>query len=295
MVQQNVLKLLSLNQVTGREYIPRQPESFSIPRIIHQTYRSWDALPQNIRDSIEELRARNAGWEYRFYDDADVAHFIRDAYGAAVLARFERIDPRYGAARADLFRYLLAYRVGGVYLDIKSTAHLPLDEILQPNDRLVLAQWPQGGRFKGAGIHDWDLAGKIQGGEIQQWHIICAPGHPYIYAVIQAVMRNIDCYIPHMHGGGRNAVLRLTGPIAYTLAMLPLMPSNLHRLVAGHDDLGLDYSVYRENSDHKTLFATHYADLTYPIVRASGFRRLLSEIYRIFDALRRLTNAKNRI
>lgn len=286
MAQQLSLKLLSLNQVASHEYIPREPEHASIPRIIHQTYRSWSALPQNIKDSIEELRDRNANWEYRFYDDAAVMQFIRDAYGPAVLARFERIDSRYGAARADLFRYLLAYRVGGVYLDIKSTARRPLDEVIHPTDRLILAQWPQGGRFKGAGIHDWDFAGKIQGGELQQWHIICAPGHPYIYAVIQAVMRNIDSYIPHMHGSGRNAVLRLTGPIAYTLAMLPLMQSNLHRLVADHDELGLDYSVYQENSDHKTLFGAHYTELTHPIVRATVVRRFLSELYKLFVAFR---------
>ena len=287
MKMRDALKFLMLNQTTTHEYIPRIQESPSVPRIIHQTYKSWDALPHSIRDSIAELRDRNAGWEYRFYDDAAMVQFIREAYGPTVFAHFERIDTRYGAARADLFRYLLAYRVGGVYLDIKSTARRPLNEVLHPSDRLVLAQWPRTGRFEGAGIHDWDFAGKIQGGEFQQWHVICAPGHPYMYAVVQAVLRNIECYIPRMHGSGRNAVLRLTGPIAYTLAMLPLMQSNLHRLVAEHGDLGLEYSVFQENIDHKRLFSTHYTDLADPVVHANLFRRSLSDLYRIFDALRR--------
>jgi hypothetical protein len=281
------LRFLFLNQPTTRCYIARQAEGASIPRIIHQTYRSQDALPPSIRESIAELRERNPGWDYRFYDDDAMTGFIREAYGPGVLAYFDRIDPRYGAARADLFRYLLMYRVGGIYLDIKSTVRRSLDEILLPDDRLILAHWPRNSRFRDSGRHDWDFGDRIPGGELQQWHVMCVAGHPYLYAVIQAVMRNIECYIPRMHGSGRTAVLRLSGPIAYTLAMLPLLPLNHHRLVAGHEQLGLDYSVYPENTDHKRLFQTHYADLTAPIVRPTPFRRGLSVLYGAFDAFRR--------
>ena len=282
------MRFLFLNQPTERAYVPRQPEGTTIPRIIHQTHRSWDALPADIRDSIAAFRARNPGWEYRFYDDEAVTRFIRASYGPDVLSYFERIDPCYGAARADLFRYLLMYRVGGVYLDIKSTIRPPIDEIIRPDDRLILAQWSQTERFVDSGRHDWDLGGRIEGGELQQWHVICAPGHPYLQAVIHTVMRNIDCYIPGMHGSGRAAVLRVTGPIAYTLAMASLLASKQHRLVAGHEEIGLEYSVFPDNADHKRLFAgAHYSELTVPVVRANRFRRVLAVLYRMFDALRR--------
>jgi hypothetical protein len=281
------MRFLFLNQPTRRRYIREQAEGTSIPRIIHQTHRSLEAIPSDIRTGIERLRSANPGWEYRFYGDDDVARFIWEEYGPAVLAYFARIDKRYGAARADLFRYLLMYRVGGVYLDIKSTARRPLDEIIRSDDRLVLSQWPRTSRFEGAGRHNWEFAGKIDGGEFQQWHVICRPGHPYLYSVIQAVMRNIDCYIPRMHGSGRNGVLRLTGPIAYTLALLPHLRSHGYRLATGHDDLGLDYSIYPGNADHKRVFGTHYEELTVPIVRASPFRRCLSALYAVFDTLRR--------
>lgn len=281
------LDFLFLNRTSTRRYIPAQAEGRSIPRIVHQTYRAWDALAPEIQDAIAGLRARNSGWDYRFYDDAAMVEFVRSVYGPAVLARLLRIDPRYGAARADLFRYLLLYHYGGVYLDIKSTALRPLDEIVRPEDRMILAQWRHDGRFEGAGIHDWDFADRIDGGEFQQWHVICSPGHPYLYAVIQAVMRNIDCYIPGMHGSGRNAVLRVTGPIAYTLAILPLLPAGLHRLVKGHEALGLAYSVFPGNADHKRLFGTHYSDLTAPVVRAGAVRSMLAAAYGVLAPLRR--------
>ena len=50
------------------------------------------------------------------------SNYIRREYGESILSCYLRIDPVYGAARADLFRYLLLYRTGGVYLDIKSAA-----------------------------------------------------------------------------------------------------------------------------------------------------------------------------
>jgi hypothetical protein len=283
----NALGFLFLNRPTTREYIPRQAESAPIPRIIHQTYQSWDALPQAVRENIVAMRARNPGWSYCFYDDAAMARFIRDEYGPVIFSYFERIDPLYGAARADLFRYLVAYRIGGVYLDIKSSVRRPLDEILQPNDQLILAQWSAGGRFEGAGTHDWDFAGLLEGGEFQQWHVICTPGHPYLYAVIQAVLRNIDCYIPHMHGCGRNAVLRLSGPIAYSLAIVPLLPRNRHRLVRSHEDMALEYSLFDGNVEHKKMFDSHYTKLTAPIVHANPWRRFLSALYLLFDTIRR--------
>ncbi|MBP0495848.1 glycosyltransferase family 32 protein [Pararoseomonas indoligenes] len=233
------------------------------------------------------MRARNVGWDYRFYDDAAVSQFIRDAYGSNILARFERIDPRYGAARADVFRYLLAYHTGGVYLDIKSTASRPLDELLLPNDRLILAQWPEDAAFDGWGSHDWDFAGRIKGGEFQQWHVICAPGHPYMHAVINAVLRNIDCYIPQMHGCGVNAVLRLTGPIAYTIAMLPLLNAGLHRTAQQHRDLGLDYSMLPANADHKKILVSHYSKLSQPIVHPYFAQKVLGRLYTLYDGLRK--------
>src|ERR1700761_9643839 len=90
-----------------------------IPRIIHQTFRSRDLNPE-ILASVSEMKAANPGWDYRFYDDSDVRDYIASNYGSDFVDYLEALNPRYGAARADLFRYLLMYRDGGVYLDIKS-------------------------------------------------------------------------------------------------------------------------------------------------------------------------------
>jgi hypothetical protein len=53
---------------------------------------------------VDELRIGNPGWQYRFDDDAAIESFILTEYGEKILALYRRIDPLYGAARADLFR-----------------------------------------------------------------------------------------------------------------------------------------------------------------------------------------------
>lgn len=139
----------------------------SIPKILHQTFPCKE-LPEVIKKNVDELRAINPDWEYRFYDDSDIVDFIRINYGSGMLDYFNRINPLYGAAKADLFRYLLVYKYGGVYLDIKSSTKKPLNDVLDVNDLYVLANWGHDISF----IHD-ELKG-TQYGELQQWHIASA-------------------------------------------------------------------------------------------------------------------------
>jgi hypothetical protein len=58
--------------------------------------------------------------------------------------------------------------------------------------------------------------------ELQQWHIIASPKHPYLQAVIEQVKFNLDHYDPFRLDIGGLSVLRATGPIAYSLTLSPL-------------------------------------------------------------------------
>lgn len=242
-----------------------------VPRVIHQTYPTLD-LPEDLAANVAQMQALNPGWQHELYDDAAIHRFIAAEYGEAVLATYDRLDPVYGAARADLFRYLLLYRHGGVYLDIKSAALEPLDRVLRDDDRYILSQWQQKGERAAWGDHA-ELAG-VPGGEYQQWHIIAAPGHPFLRAVIQAVLANIEAYRPWRDGVAQGAVLRVTGPIAYTRAIYPIREAWPHRLVQGEASLGLRYSFVADYAHHR-LFRKHYTQVETPLVRRAGLARRL--------------------
>jgi inositol phosphorylceramide mannosyltransferase catalytic subunit len=248
--------------------IPTFDPGSQIPRVIHQIYFSKNPLPIVLAENIQAIKAMNPGWEHRLYDDQAINTFIVEHYRPEILDLFYKINPHYGAARADLFRYLLMYKCGGVYLDIKSTTVEPLDSAIRPDDRFILSLWRNspGEPHAGWGVHKEFGANRKR--EFQQWHIIAAPGHPFLKAVIERVLTNIQNYRSWVHGVGNKGVWRTTGPIAYMLAIEPLMKSNIYRMVANETDLSLRYNLY---DDHSNLFGTYYGLLSDPIVSMDGW------------------------
>jgi len=168
---------------------------------------------------------------------------------------------------ADLFRYIVIYNEGGIYLDVKSTAKQPLSSTIDPEVRYVISQWPNklGQRFPGYGLHP-ELA-NVPGGEFQQWNIIAEPGHVFLKAVIKQVLHNIRTYTPGQFGTDAYGVLRVSGPIVYTKAIYPLLDHYPHNVV-NLDDYGIQYSIY-ENAgpgDAHAKLPGHYSTIKEPIV-----------------------------
>ncbi|MDY7573701.1 glycosyltransferase family 32 protein [Actimicrobium sp. CCI2.3] len=240
------------------------PAGKVIPKIIHQIYFSKNAMPENLKNNTARLQIMNPEWEHRLYDMDRMVDFILMHYGERMLSYFLRISPKYGAVKADLFRYLMMYQCGGVYLDIKSTLSVPLNDIVKSDDHYLLSHWrnKQGEKF-----HDWGMHGEISftgAGEFQQWHIIAEPGHPFLRAVIERVISNIDQYKSSTNGVGFHGVMRLASGIPYTLAIWPLLEKFPYRLVDSQFELGLVYSIFEKTwQSHNELFGD--ADYRYQI------------------------------
>ena len=254
--------------------LPVFPQGSTIPKVIYQVYTN-PVLPPVLEENIRSIKALNPGWEHRLFRESDIEDFIRDEFGDTVLDYYYRIQPEYLVARIDLFKYLLMYKQGGVYLDIKSSAEKPLDEVLRADDVFLLSRWPTGeSQYRGWGKHR--KLKRIGGHEFQQWHIIAAPGHPFLRAVVEAIFDNIERYNPVLHNTGKDGVVRLTGPIVYTLAITPLLRKYRHRRVTSHEDLGLSYSVFeKRGGSHRTMFKVYYSKLKEPITTLTGNKRLL--------------------
>lgn len=255
-----------------------------IPRLIHQIYLSG-IPPQVLLDNIAALKAANPAWLHFLYDESTALEFIKAHYDRRTLHAFLKIDPRYGAARADYLRHLIIYRMGGVYLDIKSYAERPLDDIIKPDDTYLLSQWTDnriGDAHEGFGLHR-DLK-HVAGGEYQTFHIIAAPEHPFSAAAIERITRNILRYRP-WNSVGRNGVLRTTGPIAYTRAIAPIRHAHPHRVIDYRAE-GLQPSIAY---DHFAVFQGHYASLSSPVVRIGPVGRTVSgATHRLRTAARKL-------
>jgi mannosyltransferase OCH1-like enzyme len=244
-------------------HLPDVPMGTTIPPILHQHFLMGEAaIPCEIRKIRHALLEANPGWTDSFWDAARAEAFIGEVYGDGVLARYRRIRPEYVAARSDLLRYLVLYVQGGVYLDVKSSCRLPLDEAIQPEDKFLLMNWDLGQIVGHAELSH------IDGGEYLQWCIATVPGHPYLRAVIERVLRNIDHYHPWRSGVGRWGTLRLTGPVVYSLAIEDIRERFPHTRIGDPLQRGFVYSALPGVEMHRDLFgkSSHYTALEKPLV-----------------------------
>jgi hypothetical protein len=67
------------------------------------------------------------------YDDKDIEEFLRINFKSNVLHCFKSL--KFGAHKADLFRYAILYVHGGIYMDIKTELIRPLNPF--PNGQIT--------------------------------------------------------------------------------------------------------------------------------------------------------------
>jgi mannosyltransferase OCH1-like enzyme len=98
-------------------YIPSKIHySPVIPLTIYQTWYTKE-LPPQMKKNVEQLKQQNPEFSYELYDDNDCREFIRMNFSPDVLRAYDTMIP--GAYKADLWRYCILYKNGGVYIDIK--------------------------------------------------------------------------------------------------------------------------------------------------------------------------------
>ena len=231
--------------INYQELVPEKALGTEISRHIFQTYRAKTGLPHEIELNIKHLKRLNPEYQYHLFDDDDIKAFILEHYGEVIWGYYLRIAPIYGAARADFFRYLLVYQMGGVYLDIKSSMDKPLKEVLCREDKFVLTHWDNrlGEQYEGIGI----------------------------YTELGALPRGEE-YTPFCHGAGLWGVLRTTGPIMYTKVIEAMRPTLIegqdYRMLDRPQEIGLRYSIFDTAGvyGHKKVLKANYNKEYTPII-----------------------------
>jgi mannosyltransferase OCH1-like enzyme len=87
-----------------------------IPLTIYQTWYTKD-LPPSMQKNVDNLKRQNPEFSYQLYDDNDCREFIRINFSPDVLHAYDTMIP--GAYKADLWRYCVLYKNGGIYMDVK--------------------------------------------------------------------------------------------------------------------------------------------------------------------------------
>ena len=95
----------------------------AIPKIIHQTAKTR-AIPERWKQFQARVVSLHPGWEYRLWTDEDNLTFVGEAY-PDFLETFKKLPKNI--MRADVIRYLIMHRIGGLYLDLDYEMLRPFD------------------------------------------------------------------------------------------------------------------------------------------------------------------------
>ena len=103
----------------------------SIPRVFHHVWTSGDAMPDRVLAMRQTWIDRHPDWEFRILAPEDLT-WLRNR------SLFDRAETY--AQKADIARYEVVHRFGGVYLDTDMECLRPLDGLLNGCDFFAARQ-----------------------------------------------------------------------------------------------------------------------------------------------------------
>lgn len=152
-----------------------------IPRIIHQIWLGSE-VPSELRFYSETWKYHHDHWVYQLWTDANLFPLRNQA----LFDRAEEIAPQnVGQFRADIARYEILHKMGGIYVDMDFECVRNLDRLLEPVT--CFAAWEEQDKW---------INNAIMG---------CQPGDPFMDLIIKAIPTSVEAHL----GARPN---KLTGP-----------------------------------------------------------------------------------
>jgi hypothetical protein len=147
------------------------PHPQEIPRRLIQTAPTRDLSPA-ARAVAAGLRLHHPDWENLFFDDADIARFVAAEFPdqGPVLRSFP-----HPVQRADFFRYLAVFRLGGFYVDLDVLLEAPLDDLRPLGAFFPFEELTLNRHLRDAHGIDWEIGNYAFG---------ATAGHPFLDALI---------------------------------------------------------------------------------------------------------------
>ena len=87
-----------------------------IPLHIYQTWHT-KKMPPKMKECVESLKKQNPEFTHHLFDIDECREYIRSHFDEDVLNAYDKLIP--SAYKADLWRYCVLYKEGGIYMDIK--------------------------------------------------------------------------------------------------------------------------------------------------------------------------------
>jgi len=143
--------------------------NFVIPANIFQTWHT-KFLPPLMLNAILQIKQNNPGFHHYLFDQNECREFIRTNFEQNILDAYDKLIPL--AYKADLWRYCILYKKGGIYLDVK---YVPINSFKMAN-LLTKEYW----------VLDLDKDG------IYNALLVCKPGNEILLKAINDIVKNVE-------------------------------------------------------------------------------------------------------
>tara|TARA_B100000886_G_C20421972_1_gene492052 strand:+ start:1234 stop:1947 length:714 start_codon:yes stop_codon:yes gene_type:complete len=184
-----------------------------IQKNVFQTWKTLD-FPYKIEKILNKNKKLNPDFKFHIYTDDQLFDFIKSNYDSEIFNAFEKL--KHPVAKADMWRYLVLFKYGGVYLDIDSKFNNAIKTFINDDDEGVIS------------------AEKNEGNYVQ-WALFYKKGHPILSKTVEYIIANMDSELY------KNDIENLTGPKVYARSV-----KEFYKL---SEDKELEWSKINKNSN----------------------------------------------
>jgi mannosyltransferase OCH1-like enzyme len=189
----------------------------NIPANIYQTWHTKH-LPPLMNDAVQQVKKINPRFNYYLFDDNDCREFIKNNFSEEILNAYDSLIP--GAYKADLWRYCVLYKMGGIYMDIK---YKPING------------------FKFINLLERDhFVYDVNNIDIYNALMVCSAGNQILFDAIKQIVENVR---NRFYG---SSFLEPTGPKLLT------------NLISDKSYIDMNHKELNGNSDYKIIYYKNF-------------------------------------
>ena len=210
----------------------RSKRNSAIPRTLWQTnFTDRVTLAVYINYLFNRLLSYN--YDYRFMSTEDRAEFIKSNFSSDIFDNYSKIQ--IGAAQADLWRLLILYEFGGVYMDIDAHLVWPLSSIIKDEQE--------------------ELYIVIKRGLISNYFIASKSNNSNLEKIFTLIIKNIEENII-------KEVYALTGPDVFNEILdLSQVPTTYYRYTCNQGNFTNEFFQYIDKAEGKWTRARKTKDV----------------------------------
>lgn len=157
-------------------------------------FQSWNTtfLHPLVQEKIDNFKKINPEYKYHLYTDNDIDTFVNENFKGEIAECYNKLN--IIVAKVDLWRYLILYKYGGIYLDMDSSIEKPLSSLIKDEDQAIITIENNPNLYV-------------------QWGLIFKKEHPILKRTIELVVDNIK------NNRYPNNIHAMTGPAVYSRAI----------------------------------------------------------------------------